>query len=335
MNQRTNTSQRDLPKELSEVSVERLTDPTTVRDSIELLNHDVVHLTPEAFEVKRITVPLEDCCLIYTWSNAAARSRAKVHEDFDLYTVVGPHASGSLDGAALNAYAMIASAAGAEVEVIIDAGYEAIAWLVAPQILEEHLKLRGTKKDFATPEIPEIWHPVKEVALAHFELGVRIAAAAENAPQIFNDNHWARVGAQVEFMDSLISVIESCSPDDEADTDKKGRSYSEIVKKCEDYTSGLEGRRPYVSELCALAHVSERTLQYAFRDIMGMSPVTYLHRLRLHWARDELRVAKHGSTTVTDVALNWGFWHFSEFSRTYKNCFGEPPSNTLRRNFGE
>ena len=311
--------------------VEHLTDPTTVRDSIELLNHDVVQLTPGAFEVKRITVPLEDCCLIYTWSNAAARSRAKVHKEFDLYTVVGPQASGSLDGMNLDAYALIASASGAHVEVIIDAGYEAIAWLVAPQILDEHLKLRG-KTDFAVPEVPEIWHPVKDVARAHFELGVRIAEAAENAPQIFNDNHLAREGVLVEFMDSLDAVIESCSPDDEVDTDKKGRSYSEIVKKCEDFTSGLGGRRPYVSELCAAARVSERTLQYAFRDIMGMSPLTYLHRLRLHWARDELRVAKRGSTTVTDVALNWGFWHFGEFSRAYKNCFGEPPSSTLRRN---
>ncbi len=85
------------------------------------------------------------------------------------------------------------------------------------------------------------------------------------------------------------------------------------------------------SELCAAANVSERTLQYAFHDIMGMSPLTYLHRLRLHRARDELRKAKNGSTTVTDVAMNWGFWHFGEFSRAYKNCFGEVPSQTLKQ----
>ena len=87
-----------------------------------------------------------------------------------------------------------------------------------------------------------------------------------------------------------------------------------------------------MSELCATAKVSERTLQKAFNNIMGMSPVTYLHRLRLHRARDELRKAKSGSTTVTDVAMNWGFWHFGEFSRAYKNCLGEVPSNTLKRN---
>jgi transcriptional regulator GlxA family with amidase domain len=86
-----------------------------------------------------------------------------------------------------------------------------------------------------------------------------------------------------------------------------------------------------MSELCATANVSERTIQNAFKDIMGMSPLTYLHRLRLHRARDELRKANRNSTTVTDVAMNWGFWHFGEFSRTYKNCFGEVPSSTLSR----
>jgi hypothetical protein len=31
------------------------------------------------------------------------------------------------------------------------------------------------------------------------------------------------------------------------------------------------------------------------------------------------------------AAVEWGFWHFGEFSRAYKECFGELPSGTLRR----
>ena len=87
-----------------------------------------------------------------------------------------------------------------------------------------------------------------------------------------------------------------------------------------------------MSELCTAANVSERTIQNAFKDIMGMSPLTYLHRLRLHRARDELRKTTSETTAVTDVAVNWGFWHFGEFSRAYRNCFGEVPSVTLKNN---
>jgi len=310
----------------------RMTDPTAVSDSIEVLNQDVVNLDPEGFEAKRVTVPLAECCLIYQWTNATVRSQTRVHDDFDVCSILGPQARGSFDGTELHPYALIAAGRGVQAEIIVDSGYESVALLMPPQVLHEHLALRDIKRDFVFPDKHEVWHPAAEIARDHFELGARIAETAENTPGIFNDNHWARYGAQVEFMDTLFAAIESCDPDATVDTDKKGRSYSQIVQKCEDYTLNLDGRRPYLSELCATANVSERTLQYAFHDIMGMSPLTYLHRLRLHRARDELREAKSGSTSVTDVALNWGFWHFGEFSRAYRNCFDELPSKTLRRN---
>jgi AraC-like DNA-binding protein len=47
--------------------------------------------------------------------------------------------------------------------------------------------------------------------------------------------------------------------------------------------------------------------------------------------RQRLLAGTHGTTTVTAEAADWGFWHFGEFSRAYKNCFGELPSDTLRR----
>jgi len=331
MDSPTQSPARDLPNELREVSVVKMTDPTAVRGSIEVLNQDVVNLDPKGFEVKRVTVPLEECCLIYTRSNAAVRSQTLVHKDFDACSILGPQARGSIDGTELHSYALIAAGPGAQAEIIVDSGFESVAFLVPPQVLHKHLALRGIKGSFVIPDDPELWHPATDVARDLFELGSQIVKAAENAPDIFNDNHWARQGAQVEFMDSLFATIESCDPDETVDTDKKGRSYSQIVRACEDYTLTLEERRPYLSELCAAANVSERTLQYAFHDIMGMSPLTYLHRLRLHRARDELRNAKSGATTVTDVAMNWGFWHFGEFSRAYKNCFGEVPSKTLRQ----
>ena len=330
----TRTPAHDLPQELREVSVALIRDPTTVRGSIEVLNQDVVNLDSKGFEVKRVTVPLVECCLIYTRSNSALRTQTLIHKDFDACSILGPRAHGSIDGAELQAYALIVAGPGAQAELIVDRDFESVAFLVPPRILDRHLALRRVKEDFVIAETHELWSPGGSAARDLFELGARIAEAAERTPEIFNDNHWARYGAQVEFMDSLSTTIESCDPDETAGTDRKGKSYSQIVRTCEDYTLSLDGRRPYLSELCETANVSERTLQYAFRHIMGMSPLTYLHRLRLHRARDELRKAKTGAVTVTDVAMNWGFWHFGEFSRAYRNCFGEVPSVTLRHDSG-
>ena len=331
----TRSPARDLPKELREVSVVRISDPTAVGDVNEAFDMDVINLDPKNFEYTQVTVPLVECILIYQHTNAALRTRSRIYKNFESCFILGPHASGSFDGTELYPYALIAAGPGAQAEVIVDSGYENVGWLVPTHILDKHLALRGKKRDFVIPEDPEVWHPAADVAQNLFELGARIAATAEKSPNIFNDNHWARYGAEVEFMDSLLATIESCGPDESIDADKKGRSYSQIVRACEDYTLSLDGRRLYVSELCATADVSERTVQNAFQDIMGMSPMTYLHRLRLHRARGELRKAKSGATTVTEVALNWGFWHFGEFSRAYRNCFGEVPSRTLRRNVSD
>ena len=46
MNTVTRGPTRDLPKELREVSVVKMTDPTTVLGPIEVLNQDVVNLDP-------------------------------------------------------------------------------------------------------------------------------------------------------------------------------------------------------------------------------------------------------------------------------------------------
>ena len=77
--------------------------------------------------------------------------------------------------------------------------------------------------------------------------------------------------------------------------------------------------------------ISERTLRYAFRHVLGMSPVAYLSRLRLHRVHKSLKEANRQATTVTTEALQWGFWHVGDFSKAYKECFGELPSDTLAR----
>jgi AraC family ethanolamine operon transcriptional activator len=322
---------RNAPRVQDVVTVVRISDPTAIGDSIELLDQDVISLGTEKFETKRVIVPFAECCLMYQWTSASLRTLTHIHEDFDACTILGPQSRGSLDGVTLHPYSMMMAGPGGHGEIIVDRNYESVSLLVPPKVLEEHLTLRGQTIGQAIPDCAEVWRPTTDSAKENFELGLRIIETAEKTPELFNNNRWARQGAQVEFIDSLLGTIESCGVDEPLDTNKKGKSYSQIVKTCEEFTLQHDERRPYLSELCAAAHVSERTLQYAFKDILGMSPLTYLHRLRLHRARDDLRKAEKSTTTVTDIAIRWGFWHFGEFSRSYKNCFGEVPSLTLKQ----
>lgn len=75
---------------------------------------------------------------------------------------------------------------------------------------------------------------------------------------------------------------------------------------------------------------STRTLHRVVRRELGVSPMRLLRQARLAQARSMLAAPRPG-TTVTSVALDYGFTHLSRFAQQYARHFGEPPSETLRR----
>jgi transcriptional regulator GlxA family with amidase domain len=56
----------------------------------------------------------------------------------------------------------------------------------------------------------------------------------------------------------------------------------------------------------------------------------YLRNARFQQAREALRRAPP-ETSVTDIAMTWGFSHMGRFSVEYRKRFGESPSDTLKR----
>ena len=86
-----------------------------------------------------------------------------------------------------------------------------------------------------------------------------------------------------------------------------------------------------VARLCELTNVSERTLEYAFRERYGMTPKSYMITHRLNNARKQLSQSTPKKHRVSDIAHQHGFWHMGKFSSDYKRLFSESPSQTLRR----
>ena len=56
----------------------------------------------------------------------------------------------------------------------------------------------------------------------------------------------------------------------------------------------------------------------------------YLKHCRLEAAHRELMSAERDQTTVTVVALQYGFYHLGRFAGAYRETFGELPSETLK-----
>lgn len=84
-------------------------------------------------------------------------------------------------------------------------------------------------------------------------------------------------------------------------------------------------------ELAMAADVSQRTLEYAFRDQLEITPAAYLRIHRLNAAHRELLSADPANSTVTEIAMRWGFNHPGRFSQIHRKLFEETPSDALRK----
>jgi AraC-like DNA-binding protein/tetratricopeptide (TPR) repeat protein len=85
-----------------------------------------------------------------------------------------------------------------------------------------------------------------------------------------------------------------------------------------------------VTELAAVAGVSNRTLQRQFLAFLRKTPGAMLRDIGFERARRELLRGSVGAK-VMDIALRSGFPHCGRFSVGYRRRYGETPSQTLKR----
>jgi AraC family transcriptional regulator, ethanolamine operon transcriptional activator len=109
------------------------------------------------------------------------------------------------------------------------------------------------------------------------------------------------------------------------------RSRLQLVGQIEEYFRLNNFARMKIPDICKLFNVSIRTLEYAFKETYGVTPLKYLNLQRLNAARQTLLESKKGTVTVTEIAMKAGFWHLSQFAGDYRSLFGETPSQTLHR----
>ena len=313
------------------VTVVEITDPAVASQGIEFIDLDAVQLTSTPLRARRVVVRLEGAVVVYQATNHRVRTRTKTHEGLLAYVTFGPRSKGSVNGLPIRPELMLAVEPETEVLFIPESGYESIALLSPPADIRAHLRARHREEDFRSPHGVEVLQSSAFPVRRLFRWGKRLVEAAARRPALFNDRKDARIAAHDEMVETLLATLGATRDHEPARTGRARQERARIVRKAEDYVLAHTGDRVYVSDLCRETGVSERALEYAFREVMGLTPVAHLTRIRLHRVRQALLAAAPGSTTVTAAALDWGFWRFGEFARAYKACFGELPSETLRR----
>jgi AraC-like DNA-binding protein len=316
---------------LPAVTVVEITEPTAVNAGIELYNLEAVQLQSVPLRARRVVVRLGYVTVVFHSSNLRIRTRTTVAPGLVVYVAFGPQTHGTVNGLPVRPGLMLSVSPGTEAVFVAEAGYESIAFLCAEADLRKHLAARQRDEGLHPPGgvVPLQVDPDSVRAL--FDRAKRLVDVAARKPALFNDGEREREAAQIELLETLLSTLGGAQGFEPTRNDRTRQAHGLVVKKAEDYVLTRTGDHVSLSELCLVAGVSERALQNAFKEVMGLTPLAYLARVRLHRVRQALLEGTQGTTTVTAEALKWGFWHFGEFSRAYRNCFGELPSDTLRR----
>jgi AraC-like DNA-binding protein len=143
--------------------------------------------------------------------------------------------------------------------------------------------------------------------------------------------HGQGIGAIEELLMSSLLHLQPSNYHDEFKTPAM-RGRRRVVTTATDFIEAHLGERLTMQMIARSVHMSVRSIQQAFHDELGVSPIAYIRERRLTRAREELTDAlPTDGVTVTAVANRWGFTHLGSFSVEYRKRWGESPSETLRR----
>ena len=106
-------------------------------------------------------------------------------------------------------------------------------------------------------------------------------------------------------------------------------SATRLTRTAEHYIEAAGARPVHISEICAECGVSRRSLHRAFNEVLGIGPVTFLQRKRLCDIHSALRDSDPATTTISEIALQHGFFNLGRFSGYYRALFDEYPSETF------
>jgi AraC family transcriptional regulator, ethanolamine operon transcriptional activator len=333
--QTSKTRENNVEVRQSKVTVVEICDPTAAGENLEVIEQDLVQLQSVPFLARRVTVSLEAATLVYHSTNRTVRSLASVRPGLLGVVAFGPRAKGTINGLAVHPNLVLMAAECGECEIVAQDGYESVSVFVPPSELEAHLRARRQWGRFQVPGVIDLLDCDVAKARQLFAFGKRLARTAAEQPELFDENEKVSIVARSELLEFLLAAIESSRDYGVSRSDQTRQAHSHIVQIAEEWARTQIERPVQVADLCKATAASERTLDYAFKEILGLSPIAFLRRLRLHHVRVALRTGTPRRTTVSAEAMKCGFWHFGDFSKAYKDCFGESPSDTLRREPGQ
>jgi AraC family ethanolamine operon transcriptional activator len=285
---------------------------------------EVFQVHPGRFETTIVrAVPRPGLAASLGESAAAVRSRGVLAPDAtDVVVVIDAPGHAYFNGIALKPGLVLVMPAGLEFEGHAPAGFRwANLHLTAEDLLRATRALTGRGFELPAREIlvrPAL--PADEAALLALHEAGQASPGASTGPT---------AESVVETWLGIVArALAGAGPDDLSGARRLGDRHR-VFLAAEAHLRSRVTEPVYMSELCHATGVSERTLEYVFRERVGLTPIAYLANLRLNrpgCARGGARLPG----PVATVARRFGFLHLGRFAARYRAVPGVA-STTLRR----
>ena len=182
------------------------------------------------------------------------------------------------------------------------------------------------RRPVAPPPVTVVIRPPRALLSRLLRLHNAAGRLARTAPDILANPHVGRALENAVTHAMVMCLNESV----EIERSVSAQRHAAIMAKVEEFLSKHESSPLYLVDICAAAGVSERTLRMCCREQLGMGPIRYLWLRRMHLTRKALARAAPGTSTVTRIAGDHGFWELGRFAVEYRALFGASPLETLR-----
>ncbi len=140
---------------------------------------------------------------------------------------------------------------------------------------------------------------------------------------------------EAEVLDAVVATIELHDPHGSADRHLQWHHRRPIAQRAREFMQANLGEPVTLADICLATRASQRTVEYAFRDVYGMGAKKFLKLLRLNDVRRQLRRSDAEPISIADAAHRAGFWHMGHFAADYRRLFGETATRTVANRFGQ
>jgi len=188
------------------------------------------------------------------------------------------------------------------------------------------------------------WHPERGLVMSGAGQRIVMAGSGIAWHQLALALIARHAGAEAAMQVARINMFDwnPTSPLAYASLTRGERVADPVIAGCQQWAAMNYQSDSPVSQMVALSGLPERTFKRRFAQVTGMSPIEYVHTLRLEEAKQMLEA---GDAPVEQVAFEVGYQDASFFGRLFRRKVALTPaqyrrrfgylSRNLRRNLGE